>query len=445
MRFSLHTGYDAKTASELHKGYRQGEYQIHEVLEEMKSRVEATDPHIRAWLELDWDGAARQAYELPARPHDDMPLWGIPVGIKDNIDVAGFKTRAGCDALKDNSPRRDAKVVTALREAGAIILGKLTTTELASLGNPPATGNPWNTAHTPGGSSAGPAAAVASGMVPLAIGTQTRGSIVRPASFNGIFGLSPTQGLLSTEGVVPNAYTIDRAGPFARSIDDINLAMTALLRAPGVARFSPFSPQAGHRATPVVGIPTNAFFTQQANHDAWRAVGVYRNLLQSAGIAVRDIELTVELEAAIETHDVVECAEFGAAHIQMKADSPNGIGPFVSELIAAAGSIGSTEYLQAQVRRQQLRNALIQDLEEAGVDALLTPGAPGAAPEGLQATGLPVMSTVFTFLGFPALCRPVTLAQNGLPCGAQLVGLPDSERELLRIGALGASEPLSDG
>ncbi|WP_022873789.1 amidase [Nesterenkonia alba] len=435
----MHTGSQQKTVTELHTGYRTGEFRVWDVLSELREHIETVEPTIGAWVSINWDDVDRQAAALPPRPTPETPLWGVPVGLKDNIDVEGYTTQAGCQALATNTPKTDSDVVSALRAAGAIILGKLTTTELAQLGNPPDTGNAWNPDHTPGGSSSGPGAATGAGMIPLSLGTQTRGSIGRPASFNGVFGLSPTQGRISTRGVVANAWTIDKVGPFARSAEDIKLALRVLETVPGVARFSPVARSGQHLpAAPRVGVLVDEYF-QDCDGAGAAAVASYRSRLEDVGVEVVEVELPVTAEKIVEVHHIVESSEFGTAHRDLPQDQ---LGEYVAGIVETSRTISARDYLQAQSERNALHAAVTSMLSSHQLTALLTPGALGTAPEGRGATGSPHMSVPFTTLGLPALVRP-SIVTDGLPCGVQLVGPSGTDAALVELGTIGGNTPLT--
>lgn len=415
--------HDELTATGLIQEYGRGALSPLAAVERLHARTDSVDPAVQAWVAVDWEKARASAGSLEGAPSPSQPLWGVPIGVKDNIDLRGYPTRAGCAALPDTAVDDDAEVVSVLRRAGAIPLGKLATTELATLGNPPATTNPWNTAHTPGGSSAGPAAAVASGMVPIALGTQTRGSVIRPASFCGIFGLSPTPGIVGTGGVVPNAYTIDRVGAFARVPRDLDLFLQAFGAAPPA------------EDTPVIGVVTDDYFWDDTDPACRDAVEEGIAALNRAGIATQRVELGLDFALIGRLHDRVEMVDFGTAHEDL-LEPPGLLGEFCTGLVQGAKTIPAFEYVRSQEARKELAAQLRARFEELGVTAFLTPGAPGPAPLGNGGTGSPRMSTPFTFLGLPALAAPGAIASNGLPVGVQLVAQPNRDRTLVALAEL---------
>ncbi|SFI18090.1 MULTISPECIES: amidase [Microbacterium] len=420
-----HIAHDVLSATNLIEAYSLGTLTPVEVVEQLQQRASDIDGELHAWVATDWATAELAASRLRGAPSAQQPLWGVPIGVKDNIDLQGFPTRAGSHAFRDAGPARDAEVVVRLRRAGAIPIGKLATTELATLSNPPQTVNPWNGDHTPGGSSAGPAAAVASGMVPIALGTQTRGSVIRPASFTGLFGVSPTPGIVSTEGVVPNAYSIDRVGALARSAGDLALFLQS--QQPAVSRAIPEGS--------VIGVVTDDYFWNETQPACRDAVDVAAEALQHAGYQTREVEIGLDFAVTGALHDLVEMVDFGAAHEILLQQGADSLGPFCVDLIRGAGPVSAVDYVRAQQERRRLTAALLASLDGLGAAALLTPGAPGAAPVGTRVTGSPRMSTPFTFLGLPAVAAPSVLDGEGMPVGVQLVAAPFQDLGLVALAA----------
>ncbi|WP_433785323.1 amidase family protein [Actinomycetospora sp. CA-101289] len=371
-----------------------------------RRRIAEVDGQVRAWVTvLPEDGDAST----------DGPLAGVPVGIKDIVDVAGVPTLCGSRALAGAPPARaDAAIVRLLRAAGAVVLGKTVTTEFAYF-DPGPTRNPHDLARTPGGSSSGSAAAVASGAVPLAVGTQTAGSVVRPASYCGVAGLAVARGTLSTDGVNPLAPGLDTLGLFAATVADVALARAALDGreppdvSPGPPRLLTWDGTAVAEVSPAM---------LAAHADAVARV-------REAGAEVAPLE--VDLRAATADQRTIMAAEAAAT-------VPNrpGLGANLAALLAEGHAIPAGDLDAARERSAVTRYAVLAALEHA--DAVLAPGALGVAPTGLESTGDPVLSRPFHVLGLPALAVPGARDADGLPLGLQLLGHPDREDALLAAG-----------
>jgi Asp-tRNA(Asn)/Glu-tRNA(Gln) amidotransferase A subunit family amidase len=372
-------------------------------VEEARRRIAEVEDRVHAWV-----------MPVEAQSAGAGPLAGVPVGIKDIVDVAGVPSRCGSPALADAPPATaDAAVVRLLRAAGAVVVGKTVTTEFAYF-DPGPTRNPHDPTRTPGGSSSGSAAAVAAGMVPLAVGTQTAGSVVRPASYCGVAALAVARGTLPTTGVQPLAPGLDTLGLFAATVADVAEARAAL---------------DGRDAPPEVVVPPRLLTWEgtdvadvsplmRAAHDA--AVAGAR----AAGADVAP--LGIDLRAAVADHCTIMAVEASTA----VPDLP-GLGADLAALLAQGRGIPADDLAAARERSAATRSEVLAVLEHA--DAVLAPGALGVAPEGL-ATGDPVLSRPFHVLGLPALAVPGARDAAGLPLGLQLVGHPDREDALLAAG-----------
>ncbi|GAA4874967.1 amidase [Actinomycetospora straminea] len=369
-----------------------------------RRRIDEVDDRVRAWVEL-----------VPPDAGGDGPLAGVPVGIKDIVDVAGVPTRCGSAARADAPPATDDAAITALlRGAGAVVVGKTVTTEFAFF-DPGPTRNPHDPARTPGGSSSGSAAAVAAGMVPLAVGTQTAGSVVRPASYCGVAGLAVARGSLPTAGVNPLAPGLDTLGLFAASVEDLATARAALAgHAPATA--SGTSPRLLTWDGTDVAEVSPAM--QEAHADAVAAAHV-----AGAGLAAWDLDL----RRATVDHRMVMAAE-----ASMTVPDAPGLGPNLRALLAEGRAVPPDELAAARERAATTREAVLARLDDA--DAVLVPGALGVAPAGLDATGDPVLSRPWHLLGLPALAVPGARDAAGLPLGLALIGHPDREDALLAAG-----------
>jgi Asp-tRNA(Asn)/Glu-tRNA(Gln) amidotransferase A subunit family amidase len=382
-------------------------------------RIARDEPSIHAWVWLDPEQALAEARSVDARGRP-APLHGLPVGIKDIIDTADAPTECGTALYRGRRPNRDAACVAALRSAGGVVLGKTVTTELAFFAPGP-TRNPRNPAHTPGGSSSGSAAAVANCMVPVALGTQTAGSIIRPAAYCGIVGFKPSHGRLSMEGIHPFAPSLDTLGVLVREVADVAPLLGAL-GAP--VRVSPLP------GPPRVGLWRSTWWSQATSPMQARLEEVAGTLAR-AGATVREVDPLPDETRLFEDQKVIMAAEalgsFGALR-------PTGaLSPQLTALLDQGAAARPDEVEAAQVRAGQARAAAAQVFLD--LDVLLTPSAPGEAPEGLASTGDPVFNRVVTLLGFPAGSVPAGTGPSGLPLGVQLVGSPRDEEALLAAAA----------
>jgi aspartyl-tRNA(Asn)/glutamyl-tRNA(Gln) amidotransferase subunit A len=392
------------------------------LLEACLDRIAKRDQEVRAWVYVDEAGARATARERDAEARAGRlrgPLHGVPVGIKDIFHVAGMTTTCGAAPAFHTSATEDATSVARLRAAGAIVLGKAHTTEFAYF-EPAPTRNPWNPAHTPGGSSSGSAAAVAARMVPLALGTQTVGSVLRPAAYCGVVGFKGTHGLIPTDGVVPLAWSLDHVGVFARGVADVALATGVLagrrLVAAGTAppRLA-LAPALLERATPeVAGL-----------------VRATAERLARAGATVNEVALPASfagLHAAGRAVLEVEAATYHEALYQAHADAYR---PRTRELIAGGLARPAVAYVRAQRARLAFRDDVMPLL--AAHDALLSPTAPSPAPEGFATTGDPWFCAPWSFAGTPAISLPVGVSSLGLPHAVQLVSAAGRDAALLAV------------
>ena len=392
------------------------------------SEIRRLDGDLRAWAHVDDDGAGRSAGALKQKRASRLRLAGVPVGIKDIIDVAGMPTRAGAAAFAHRTPSRDASVVAKLRRAGAIVLGKTATTQFAYL-DPAETRNPWNIEHTPGGSSSGSAAAVAAGMVPIALGSQTVGSVLRPAAFCGVVGFKPSYGSIAVDGVVPLAASFDHIGIFARSVADAALAYSVCSRSrrgedtpfasPGKAEFEDL------RIGELAEMAESRAIPEVAGHVAAAA-----RQLRSRGAFVEQASLPNIVEW-LECGGVVMAAEAAAFHEATFADNRGDYGHNLTELIESGLQLPSPEYVRAMQTRDRLRSEALSLLKQ--YDALLLPVAPGTAPRGIGSTGDPAFCAPASFAGLPSVSLPSGLDRTGLPLAVQLIGRPGRDGQLLRI------------
>jgi len=376
-------------------------------------RIADQEPRVQAWEFLDPELALEQARRidrLTPRP----PLAGLPVGVKDIIDTADMPTACGSPVRRGHRPGADASCVAALRAAGAVVLGKLVTTEFAYF-SPGKTRNPRDLARSPGGSSSGSAAAVADLMVPAALGSQTAGSVIRPASFCGVVGFKPSYGLLSLAGVQPFAPSLDTLGLFVRHVADLPILMRALGTNLG----------AGSRALPPrIGLcrteqwPLAAAETRRMLEDA-------AGDLARAGAPVRDVELGSAFAGLPDAQKTIMAVEAARSLAEERRLHEPLLSPILRELIEQGEAIPPGRYRAALDHAEACRAKLPELF--GGFDVLLTPSAPGEAPIGLASTGDPAFSRIWTLLHLPCVTIPGRLGPHGLPLGIQLVAGGDSD------------------
>jgi aspartyl-tRNA(Asn)/glutamyl-tRNA(Gln) amidotransferase subunit A len=412
-----------------------------ELVAALVDRIRKLEPSVQAWARLRPEQALEEAARLDdrlSRGERAGPLHGVPVGVKDIVYTAGVETSAGSRILSGFVPTYDATVVARLRAAGAVVLGKTVTTQFAFL-DPGPTRNPWNLEHTPGGSSSGSAAAVACGMVPAAIGTQTVGSILRPAAYCGVVGLKPTYGRVSRHGVLPLAWTLDHPGPFARTVEDAALLLEVIGGPDGLDPAC--SPQPVERWTEAcrlgasglrVGVP-DRFFSERASPPVREAYGRALVALEAAGAEVREVRLPAEFDQVPSAQRTILAAEAAAFHRRWYAQRANDYAPKLRALVEEGLQLRATDYIRARQLRRRCRQAMLSVFHQ--VDVLATPATPAPAPHGLDSTGDPAFNGPFTFVGFPSVAVPVELSEGGLPVGVQLVAAPFAEGTLLRAAA----------
>ncbi len=344
------------------------------------------------------------------RAASNGPLRGIAVGIKDIIDTADFPTEMGSPIYKGNRPRADAPVVMALKRAGATILGKTTTTAFAA-NDPTATLNPHNHGHTPGGSSAGSAAAVGAGMIPLALGTQTGGSVIRPASFCGAAAIKPSYRLLPTVGVKCFSWTLDTVGLFAAGVTDLALGLSAMTGRPEL--MLPAS-----LPTPRIGIVTQEF-AGAPEKDGAEALQVAARAAERAGASVRTLSMPEIVAEAWRLHPVVQEFEAHQSFAWEYRENYDAMPPLLRGRLDESKGYAAAEYDAAVAVAGRARNALAEIFGE--VDVLLTISAPGAAPKGLSSTGDPRYNRLWTLMGVPCVNVSAHVAEGGLPVGVQVI------------------------
>jgi Asp-tRNA(Asn)/Glu-tRNA(Gln) amidotransferase A subunit family amidase len=383
--------------------------------------IAAHEREIGAFAALDLEGARRAAERLELAR---APLRGLPVGIKDIFDTADFPTAYGSPIYAGHQPKSDAAMVMMVRRAGGIVAGKTVTTEFASL-VPAGTRNPHNPAHTPGGSSSGSAAAVAAGMLPLALGSQTGGSVIRPAAFCGVAGFKPSYRLLPTVGMKCFSWSLDTVGLFAAGVADVAFAAAAITGRDLRVDERPHAP-------PVVAVLRTELW-DQASEPMQRAVERAAQAAEQAGATVRPLELPPIFGEAMRAHRIIQGHEAFRALAFEYDNHRDRLGPILREQLDDAAAIDSDAYDNARRTTRRARQALIDVLPDGEV--ILTPSAPGAAPNGLGSTGEPTFNRLWTLLGTPCVNVPGFADSAGLPLGVQVVARFGRDRFALSAAA----------
>lgn len=412
-------------AAEAARRIRAGTLSPLDLVEACLARIRALDGRLEAWVHVEESGAraaARAAARDAGHGRARGLLHGVPVGIKDIIDVAGMPTRAGAPAFAHTTPARDAAAVARLREAGAIVLGKTHTTQFA-LRDPAPTRNPWNPGHTPGGSSAGSAAAVAARMTPLALGTQTVGSVLRPAAYCGVVGFKGTHGLVPAAGVVPLAWSYDHVGVFARRVEDVALALEALV-AESVRIAVPSEPPRLALAPELTGA---------AGAEVASRLEATAQAFARAGARIVEVKLPPSYGGLHERGQVILEAEAATYHAPAFARHEAEYAPGIRGAVTRGLAHRATAYVEAEGARRRFREAVMPLLAEH--DALLAPVAHTTAPPGLASTGDPFFCAPWSWTGVPAISLPSGLGEGGLPHAIQLVQAAGADGHLLSVAA----------
>ena len=399
-------------------------------------RIDSLEPALKAWVYLDREEVLTEA----RRKEQDVgsgaelgPLHGVPIGLKDIYYTAGIPTTACSRVYADFVPNYDAATVSSLKQAGAIMLGKTVTTEFACM-DPSPTINPWNPAHTPGGSSSGSAVAVASRMCPAAMGSQTVGSVLRPASYNGLVGFKPTFGRVSRYGVIPVSWTLDTMGWLVRTVEDAALLL-GVMAGPDES-----DPVTSRRLVPdyltVLEAPAaprigflRRFFYEQADLETQQNVDQVLQQLSQAGAQLEELPMPDSIDTAIADQQLIMAVEGAAFHQPMYEKQAQDYQPKLREMLGRGLSIDAVSYSRAKERRLQFVTDMELLAEKA--DVLLTPSTPTPALADLSNTGNTMFQGPWTYCGLPAITLPSGLAQSGLPLGIQLAAAPFTETRLL--------------
>ena len=402
---------------------RDGELSATELVQACLDRIAEREDVVRAWQFLDPTGALAAARALDELPKDQRgPLHGIPVGLKDIIDTAGMPTEYGSPVYAGHRPTADAACVQRLQEAGAVVLGKTVTTEFATW-SPARTTNPHDPAHTPGGSSSGSAAATGDRMVPLALGTQTVGSTIRPASFCGATAMKATPGRLDLTGFKRTSARLDTMGMFARDVADLALVWEVLGGPPGDRSAPP-----GTDRELRIGMARTPWW-DQADEDSRHAMAV-----AAAQLDAQPIDLPAGSEDVVAAHDLIANADVSRHLLPEYRRAPELISEVMHQKIAAGLETTAAAYLDAVRITDRLRHRTAALFET--VDVLLVPAVTGEAPAGLDWTGDPIFCRPWSMLGNPAVTVPITTGRRGLPVGVQLVAGHGKDGDVLRAAAV---------
>jgi Asp-tRNA(Asn)/Glu-tRNA(Gln) amidotransferase A subunit family amidase len=402
------------TASQAIRRIDRGEMTAQDYVDACLTSIDAEEERIHAFASID-----RQPASIGTGP-----LRGIPVGIKDVIDTGDLPTQCNSPLYEGHRAAHDAGCVSVLRSQGAVVLGKTTTVEFASLGRVAATVNPWNEAHTPGGSSSGSAAAVAMGMLPIALGTQTGGSIIRPASFCGVAALKPTFGLVPISGLKPYAPSLDTIGWMARSVEDLALVLD---------RFATLEPAPSLASRLRIGFYRTPYW-DKAEEPTRAALAHTRTLLEVAGHVVVDVDDPAGADQLNAAQDTIMHGEGRVAFLAEYSLWRDKLHERLRDEVENSQKITTDQLAWAYDSLGRMRPTMEQSM--SGFDAWLVPAVPGEAPAGLQQTGDAVFNRLWTGLHFPAVTLPCIFGPGGLPVGIQLVAPRYRDRHLLAVAAV---------
>ncbi|PCJ84139.1 MAG: glutamyl-tRNA amidotransferase [Hyphomicrobiales bacterium] len=418
---------------------RDGELASVDLVKDCLRRIEETDGQLKAWVDLKPDYALAQAEEMDQIRRSGRPvgaLHGVPVGLKDIVDTKDLPTQRGTPIFAGRQPDADAAIVERLREEGAVILGKTATTELAFV-HACETRNPHNPDHTPGGSSSGSAAAVAAFQVPLAIGTQTNGSVIRPASFCGIYGFKPTSGVISRRGLLQTSKTLDQVGVFGRTPEDIALLCDV------IGSYDPSDPLSYARPRPKnldgfnkdVPIEPNFVwfdlpFNDRVTSDAMEGLS---DVVHALGGQVTKLESPVAFNELIDVQATIHRYEICHHLEEVFSQNWDAISPTLQPIVEQGRTISDAQYEDALQIMGSAKTFFAEFFND--FDAVIAPSATGEAPLFGPTTGDPIFCTIWTLCGLPTLNLPLLVGENGLPIGVQLIGAAEEDDRLFRTAS----------
>ena len=421
------------------RAYRENRATVQDYVASCSARIAALEPRVQAWEWFDSSRAMAEAEERAGGILQDLPLFGIPVGVKDIIATRGIPTRYGSRIFAGNVPTHSAWIVRRLEALGGLVMGKTVTTELAYR-QPGKTRNPWNTAYSPGGSSSGSAAAVAAGFVPVAIGTQTLGSVIRPAAFCGVVGYKPSHGAISRTGIHPFAPTLDTVGVFARSVADAAWFGACLMgsdprddatlcKGPERTLHVPLEPLAAPPRLAIVRTPKwhMASDAQRQQFDA--AI----EKLRACGASIREVNLPKLFDSAWDNVMVLMTREAVRSFASIESRHRIRLSPHLIEILDLGHRVTPEQYTRARARRDEYREWLDGVFERS--DAIATIPAPGEAPEGIASTGDATFCSLWTQAGMPAITLPSGFGPRHLPIGLQVVGRYREDEHALKVAS----------
>jgi Asp-tRNA(Asn)/Glu-tRNA(Gln) amidotransferase A subunit family amidase len=424
----------------VHQQLRRGTVRPIELVDHCLQRIERFEGRVKAWALVDATGARQAAEALGEELSQGKvrgPLHGIPIGIKDIYDVAGWPTKAGSPLRANHVAQDDATVVARLRAGGAILLGKTITTEYAYI-DPAATRNPWNLAHTPGGSSSGSAAAVAMGMCLAAIGSQTGGSITRPASYCGVAGMKPTFGLLDLAGVVPCSYHLDHAGPMARCVGDLAVMLQVMTTPTAEEGVAATEGRVDYLATPEESRPPRLgviepYFLERCDEETRHETQRALDRLRQGGAQLVKVAPTTNYAELLPLHRRVMAVEAATYHRQAYEAQRKSYGKQIAALVEEGLKTPVWEYAAAIRHLEWYRDHAWDGLPD--VDALITPATPAAAPASLESTGDASFNAPWSYSGLPTVSFRCGFTEGLMPLALQLIRRRGTEASLLATAA----------
>lgn len=412
------------TAREVVNRVHRGSARAREVADAHLEHIEQHDEQIRAFQTVNPSMVRDEAEWLDSRRSAGarIPLHGVPIGVKDIIDVAGMPTIAGFEPYRDNIARTDAAIVSRLRTLGAVMIGKTHTTQFA-VGDPAPTRNPWNLEKSPAGSSAGSGAAVPAAMAPVTLGSQTAGSMLRPASFNGCVGFKPTYGWMPLDGVLPLCWSLDHLGFYTANVDDATLVYTSLTGTDDVGSNAPKHPR--------IGLLTE--YLELSDEPVATHVREVAGSLEQAGAIVEEVGIPIPFDDIFAVHQVIFSAEMAAVHSENLNHYPDDYGPRIKTGVEAGSLIPATYLLRAHRLQRKLMTQIDAWLRR--YDAVMLPTVSTEACDRAE-TGDRRFQVPATLLGLPAISLPTGLGPGGLPLGTQLIARAGDEAGLLGTAAL---------
>ncbi len=406
---------------------RIGRIDITTYLEELEERTATIEPKIESLIAENnrWERLHQEATTLASHhstPAERPPLYGIPVGVKDIFHVDGMLTRAGSKLPPETLTGDEATVVSLLRDAGALIFGKTVTTEFAHF-EPGPTRNPHDLERTPGGSSSGSAAAVAAGICPAALGSQTIGSVIRPAAFCGIVGFKPSFGRISTDGVIPLSTSVDHVGFFTQDTPGASLMASVLCE-----NWRQLPAPTGR---PTLAVPDGPYL-EQASSVAIEAFESQLDQLESSGYEIVRLNTLTDIESINERHKRLVAADSALAHDDWYREYGDRYAEETKDLIETGKTTTIEDVVESRRSRHELRSRFTELMDHYEADLWIAPAAPGPAPEGIDTTGDPVMNLPWTHAGLPTITVPAGQTAEGLPLGVQCAGRFGSDEDVIR-------------